>query len=143
MNTEQLQHHWALILASAAALLLLIVFVHHLIRRSASAQLRRMRKALDEECAKLSKAGAAVEKAERRKARLMERADRVKPRLLTESAEALQDARALAKIARDRVLVAENQLRRVIFEEFPPAEHEKLRSRYLPTAPMDKKPFTF
>jgi len=84
-----------------------------------------------------------TDKAERQKARLMRHVDRVKPRVLNESNEALADAKALAKIAGDRVLIAENQLRRVILEEFPPTQHEKLRNRYLPEASRDKKPFTF
>lgn len=143
MNAGQLQTHWALILASAAGLLLLLVAVRHFLRTSARGQLRRTRKVLDRERGRLRKAIAVMDKAERQKSRLAQHVDRVKPRVLQESNEALADAKALAKIARDRVLVAENHLRRVILEEFPPTQHERLRSRYLPEASRDKKPFTF
>jgi len=143
MNAEQLQTHWALILASAAGLLLLIVAARHFTRTSARGQLRRTRKMLERERGRFRKAIAVVDKAERQKMRLMQRADRVKPRVLNESSEALADAKALAKIAGDRVLVAENHLRRVILEEFPPTQHERLRNRYLPEPDRDKKPFTF
>jgi hypothetical protein len=143
MNAEQLQTHWALILASATGLVLLIVAARHFIRTSARGQLRRTRKALDDARGRLRKAIAVVDKAERQKMRLSQHVDRVKPRVLQESSEALADARALAKIAADGVLVAENQLRRVILEEFPPSQHDRLRNRYLPEASRDKKPFTF
>lgn len=143
MNAEVLQTHWALLLASITGCALLLFAVAVLANNSARGQLRRKQKVLKQERSRLRKAEAVVEKAERQKSRLMKLADRVKPRLLRESAEAVEDARALAKIAADRVLVAENHLRRVIVEEFPPTQHEKLRSRYLPDAPEKKRPFTF
>lgn len=143
MNAEALQTHWALLAASVTGCALLIFAVVLLVRNSARGQLRRRQKALRQERGRLRKAEAVVEKAERQKSRLMSHAERVKPRVLQESAEAVEDARALAKIAADRVLVAENHLRRVILEEFPPTQHEKLRSRYLPGGPERKRPFTF
>jgi Tfp pilus assembly protein PilN len=143
MNAAQLQTHWALVLASATGVVLLILAARHFIGTSPRGQLRRTRKALDRERKRLRKAMAAVNKVERQKTRLMQHVDRVKPRVLHESGEALADAKALAKVAGDRVLVAENHLRRVILEEFPPTQHERLRTRYLPDAGRDKKPFTF
>lgn len=143
MNAEALQTHWALLLASITGCALLLFAVAVLANKSARGQLRRKQKLLKQERGRLRKAEAVVEKAERQKSRLMKHADRVKPRLLRESAEAVEDARALAKIAADRVLVAENHVRRVIVEEFPPTQHEKLRSRYLPDAPGKKRLFTF
>jgi hypothetical protein len=143
VSAEQLQTHWALMVASAAGVVLLIIAARHFIRTSARGQLRRRRRALDIERYRLRKAIAVMDKAEHQKARLMRHVDRVRPRVLQESSEALADAKALAKIAGDRVLVAENQLRRVILEEFPPTQHERLRRRYLPDASSNKKPFTF
>jgi hypothetical protein len=143
MNAGELQTHWALLLATVTGLALLLTGIAHLFRASARGQLRRMHRALHREQAGLIRAKAVVEKAGRQKSRLLRRADRVKPRLLQESAAALEDAKALAMIAADRVMVAENHLRRVIVEEFPPTQHEKLRSRYLPEASADKRPFTF
>jgi hypothetical protein len=122
---------------------LLLFAAWHGFRNSARGQLRRMRRSLERERARLRKATAVVSEAERHKSRLSQHAERVKPRLLNEASEALEDARALARIAGDRVLVAENHLRRVILEEFPPARHERLRSRYLPDGAADKRPFTF
>lgn len=143
MNAEELQAHWGLLLAFVTGLALLLLASAHYLRNSARGQLRRQNRVLQEERGRLRKAEAVIDKAERRKSRLMRQADHVKPRLLQESAEALEDAKALGKIAADRVLVAENHLRRVILEEFPPAQHEPLRSRYLPGTAAKKKPFTF
>jgi putative cell wall-binding protein len=89
------------------------------------------------------KALKSVEKAERIVRRLHDNADRAKPRHLQEAKDALQDARALAKIAHDKIMVAENHVRRVILEEFPPIKHETMREKYLPNAARDQKPFTF
>jgi hypothetical protein len=147
MNAQQWQTqwqtHWALILASVTALVLLLLAVSYFARHSARGQLRRARKVLDRERLSLRRAIAVADKAERQRARLMQHVDRVKPRVLEESNEALADAKALAKIAADRVLVAENHLRRTILEEFPPSQHQSLRSRYLPETGRDKMPFTF
>ncbi len=85
----------------------------------------------------------SVEKAEHVANRLNENAERAKPRHLQEAKDALQDARALAKIANDRILIAENHVRRVIHEEFPPVKQEALRQKYLSDPARDKKPFTF
>ena len=55
--------------------------------------------------------------------------------------EAVEDARALAKIAHDQLLVAENMLRKVIVEEFPPRRHEPLRRRYLRSDEERSRPY--
>lgn len=65
------------------------------------------------------------------------------PRRLAEAQGTLEDARALAHIARDRVQIAENHVRLVICEEFAPARQQRLREKYLPEAPPDRRPFSF
>jgi DNA-binding phage protein len=85
----------------------------------------------------------AVEKAERIARRLHERAEQAKPRHVQEANGVLEDARMLAKIANDQVLIAENHVRRVIHEEYPPVKQERLRKKYLPEQAADKKPFSF
>lgn len=143
MDATWLKANWALAVAAAVGIGLSCALAVHAFHRSARGQLRRVRKRLAAERRKHRKAETRVVKAERRKARLERRAERVKPRTLREADEALADARALAKIAGDRVAIAENHVRRVIFEEFPPTRHEQLRSRYLPGRPAADKPFTF
>jgi hypothetical protein len=143
MNTEVMRDHWALVVASALIIILLSLALLYSFRASARGQLRGLRRTLAAERLRSRKANAVVAKAQRRKERLLQRADKVKPRHLQEAHEALEDARALAKIADEGVLIAENHVRRVILEEFPLAQHEKLRRKYLPEAPRDKRPFTF
>jgi hypothetical protein len=57
--------------------------------------------------------------------------------------EAVQDAEALLKIADDQVLIAENHVRKIIVEEFPPQRHDRMRSKYLPGDRRDARPFSF
>ena len=42
----------------------------------------------------------------------------------------------------DKVLIAQNHVRKIILEEFPPKRHESLRAKILPDAALDKRPFT-
>ncbi|NIN38846.1 MAG: hypothetical protein GTO67_09360, partial [Gammaproteobacteria bacterium] len=50
---------------------------------------------------------------------------------------------ALLKITADQVLIAENHVRKIIVEEFPPNRHDRMRSKYLPDERQGGKPFTF
>jgi hypothetical protein len=143
MDIAWIKANWALAIAAVIGLGLSCALAAHLFHRSARGQLRRVRKTLAAERRKHRNAQARVVKAEQRKSKLQRRADRVKPRALREADEALADARALARIAGDRLAIAENHLRRVIFEEFPPTRHERLRMKYLPDRPAADKPFTF
>lgn len=143
MDAAWIKANWALAIAAIIGIVLALAVAAHAYRRSAHGQLRETRKALAAERRKCRKVEARILGAERRKARLERRAERVRPRDLREADEALADARALAKIAADRLAIAENHVRRVIFEEFPPARHERLRRKYLPDRPAVDRPFTF
>jgi 1,6-anhydro-N-acetylmuramate kinase len=114
-----------------------------LLRRSARGQLKRVRADLRKALKRNRKATSVVEKCHRRLVKLDANATKVKPRLLQEAKDALGDARALEKIANDQVLIAGNHVRRVIHEEFPPSQQQKLRDRYLPGEEKDKRPFSF
>jgi hypothetical protein len=120
-----------------------MLVLQRVVAASAGGQLRQTRKRLAAERRNLRRASLVVARAEARLRRLEGRADEVKPRLVQGSREALEDAKALAKIAHGKLLVAENHVRRVILEEFPPSEHQRLRAKYLPEAPPDKRPFSF
>lgn len=143
MTAEALQSNWALVAAAAVALVILAFLLVRLANTSASAKFRRLKKELADERGKLRRAEAVVRRAERRAERLRERAERVKPRVLQEANDAVADAKALARVANDKVLIAENHLRHLIVEEFPPVKQERLRARYLPESAPDKRPFSF
>lgn len=143
MNAELLRNNWALAFAALLGLVIVVLMLRHLVAASAAGQLRRTRARLAAERRNLRRAALVVTRAEDRLRELEVRAAKVKPRHRQETREALEDARALAKIAQDKVLIAENHVRRVILEEFPPSEHQRLRAKYLPEAPPDKRPFSF
>ncbi len=143
MDNEFLIRHWGLL---AAALLLIAAALHIALsgwQRSASGKLRHALAAMQEQRRVALKAGDATEKAEFRLDKLLQSRDKVRPSDLQEAKEALQDARALQKIADDRLLVTENHVRQIILEEFPPVRQYKLRSRYLPADARDSRPFSF
>lgn len=135
--------NWALVSAFAVVGIVAASLALHAARESARGQLRRMLRALTAARARSRKAHRRTARALRRRDRLARRGERARPRLLREAEEALADARALARIADDQVAIAENHVRRVIVDEFPPARHDALRARYLPDRPPDGKPFTF
>lgn len=137
------KENWALFGAMLVALMVAVTIAMQTLAQTPSNRLRRVRGDLEEERRKFGKADAAARKAEARVDRLMQKQDAVKPRLLQEARDALQDARALAKIAEDRLMVAENQVRKIIHEEFPPRKQEKLRRKCLPERMADSRPFSF
>lgn len=81
--------------------------------------------------------------AENKLRKLSASAERVKPRVLQEAKEAVEDGQALTRILSDKVMVAENNVRRVIHDEFPPAKHDRMREKYLPQDIKEKRPLSF
>lgn len=143
MDLEPLRSNWALLAAGAIGLIIVIIVLSRLTRRSAWGQLRDALRDLSKARREEAHAVRAVAKAERLANRLHGKAERVKPRQVQEANEALEDARSLAKIANDRVLIAENHVRRVIHEEYPPLKQQRLKKKYLPNQEPDKKPSSF
>lgn len=143
MDWNILKSNWALAVAAILGFIIVMIAVAQLIRRSSWGQLRQTLKTLAKARRDEAIALKSAEKAERVARRLHEYADRAKPRHLQEAKDALQDARALTKIANDKILVAENHVRRVIHEEYPPVRQEALRQKYLPDPARNKKPFSF
>jgi hypothetical protein len=143
MDPEQLKSNWALVVAAGLGLAILVIVVAQLVRRSAAWQLRAAVKELGKSRLAETRAIKSVQKAESRARRLHANAENTKPRILRQAEEAVEDARALAKIANDRMLVAQNHVRRVIHDEYPPTQQEKLRQKFLPVEERDSKPFSF
>ncbi len=143
MTVDGWQEHWALLLGAVVALCIAVVALAQWFKSTAHSRLRHARRELRAKRSAFSKAESVVAAAQRKARRLHERADRAKPRHLHEADEALADARALAGIAHDQVLVAENHLRRIIVEEYPPARQARLRVKYGVQEVPDKRPFTF
>lgn len=143
MDVRDLENYWALLAGSSLAILVLAFVVLKLFRQSAAGQLRRVRGVLKAAVRERDKAVAQSTKALRKVQKLDAKSASTKPRLLTEAKEFLDDSRALEKIAQDKLLVAENHVRQVICEEYPPHRHDKMRAKYLPSETSPDKPFTF
>ncbi|MDX1498588.1 MAG: hypothetical protein R3176_01745 [Woeseiaceae bacterium] len=139
----QWAHYWALIagsiIAAGVALFVLLRLYQDSVAGRLRANVRRLEGRYREHaraCRRAARAEAAVE-------RLRQRPAQVPPARLRAAEEAVEDARALAKIAADQVQIAENHVRMLIVEEYPPARQETLRARYLKRPEPDGKPFTF
>jgi hypothetical protein len=143
MAREFLVQHWALFGALGMLAVVGLQVILSGVAQSSSGQLRRAVSDKQEQDRIARKARAVTAKAEARLDALLKRSDKVRPSALQECKEALQDARALQKIAEDKLLIAENPVRRVIHEEFPPVRQEKLRARYLPHVARDRRPCSF
>ncbi len=143
MNLESLQSNWAIWLALLAVLVAVVALAPKLLRKTSSAKLKRVVADMQQARKDLRKTVRGTLKAEKKLEKLTKHAERVKPRVLQEAKEAVEDAQALRKILNDKVLVTENHVRRVIHDEFPPTAHDRLRRKYLPKDIEDNRPFSF
>jgi hypothetical protein len=131
MHTGLLAHNWALVIASVFALAISVFVLYRLHEESGHGRLARRHRELFKVKKEQAAARSSLAKAEQRLLALREKADRIKPRLLSEGEEAVQDARLLVTITGDQVLRAEKILRDVILEDFPPNRQDVLRNKYL------------
>ena len=143
MDTDWLLSHWALVAAAVPAAIVVCAVFGAFYRKSAGGQLNRALAAHRAAQSAARRVGRRIRRLERRLARLQKRSRAVRPRVLREAEEALADQQTLAKILDDKQQVTANHVRRVIFDEFPPARHEQLRARYLPEDVADGRPFGF
>ena len=143
MDFESFQSNWAIWLALAALLIAVVMIIPIFLKRTSRSKLNRVLDDMKEARKELRQSMRAAKKAEKRVRQMMGRANHVKPRLLQEAKDAVEDGKALAKILGDKVMIAENHVRRVIHDEFPPAKHDRMREKYLPQDGNEKRPFSF
>ena len=91
----------------------------------------------------LRKTARVAGKAEKRLQNMLANIERVKPRELQQAKDAVEDSKTLTKILSDKMMVAQNHVRRVIHDEFPPAKHDRMRAKYLPQDVKEDRPFQF
>ena len=132
MDLALLKQHWALVAAAAIALLVAVVVAVAVYGRSARGRLRVALRSMRAAMRERDRARRRVTAATQRDTRLEGRVAKVSPRSLDEARGLAGDAGALLRIAEDRVLVTANEVRMVIYEQFPPTRHARLRQRYLP-----------
>jgi len=143
MTLDFLSRYWALVIASVLFTAITLFVLFRLYTESAKGQLGARIRDLQTRYREHDKAERAATRAERKLAKLSSKSASVKPRHLEEARGALEDARALQKIAADQVLIAENHVRKVIVEEYPPKRQEALRIEYLRSEEGHRKPFSF
>ena len=93
-------------------------------------RLNRQRRELKHRLFERQQAGKAAEKAQRDFTKLQSRAQNVQPKQLREAEGLAADTKTLLSHANDKVLVAENHVRRILLDEFPPAVHQQLLQKY-------------
>ena len=143
MTLTLLQQHWALAAASILGTAVVLFVVWRAWLDSSRGRLRLAQRRLRSKVRESLRQQQGLQRKLDALERLESKAESVPPRRLQEAAEAAQDAEALLKIANDQVLVAENHVRKIIVEEFPPRLHDRLRARYLPGERADARPFSF
>ena len=143
MNIESLQSDWAVWLALGSLAIAIALMIPILVKRTSRSKLNKVLSDLKETQKELRKTARVSDKAEKKLQRMLANIERVKPRELQEAKDAVDDSKALTKILSDKMMVAQNHVRRVIHDEFPPSKHERLRARYLPQDVEDGRPFQF
>jgi hypothetical protein len=143
MTLDFLQQYWALFMASIVGSAVLLFAGWRAWLDSPRGRLQAARRRLRETEVAAKRQHKRLVQLSGRLESLRSKAESVKPLRLQEATEAVQDGQALLKIAGDQVQIARNHVRKIIVEEFPPKDHERMRSRYLPGEPEDGKPFTF
>jgi len=143
MNIESLHSDWAVWLALGSLAIAIALMIPILVKRTSRSKLNKVLSDLNETQKELRKTARVSDKAEKKLQRMLANIERVKPRELQEAKDAVDDSKALTKILSDKMMVAQNHVRRVIHDEFPPSKHERLRARYLPQDVEDGRPFQF
>lgn len=142
MTLDFLIRNWALVGASVLGTAILLFVLYRLYEDSGRGRLQARLRELQVRERKARKARSVAARALRRLERLRAKAASARPRAVQEASDALEDARALQKIADDQLLIARNQVRKIILEEYPPKRHAAMRRRYLPDDAVEQKPFT-
>jgi hypothetical protein len=96
-------------------------------------RLNRQRRELKHRLFECQAAEKSAKKSAREHLKLQGKAQRVQPKLLREAEERAADMQTLLGYANDKVLVAENHVRRILLDEFPPAVHQQLLEKYFPS----------
>lgn len=80
----------------------------------------------------LQQAEKLAEKANRTYAKMKQKSERVKPDMLRKAEVMAEDRKIMLKHAKDKVMAAQNHVRNVVLNEYPPVYQESLLRKYLP-----------
>ena len=131
MTIDYLQQNWALLIAGVLGLGI-VLFV--LFRASQDSRRGRLGSALtymrDRERA-ARKAVKSLAEATHKIERLRAKSESVPPKQADAARDTLREAQEVQKLIDDQLLIARNNVRLLITEEYPPKRHEAMRSKYL------------
>lgn len=105
--------------------------------------LNRQRRELRHRLYELARAERSAQAAARRFSKLQRNASNVEPMKLDEAEAQAKDMQTMLGHARDKVMVAQNHLRRIILDHYPPARQEKMLRKYVPQQAGKALPFSF
>ena len=80
----------------------------------------------------LLQAEKLADKANRTYAKMKQQSERVKPDMLRKAEIMAEDRKIMLKHAKDKVMAAQNHVRNVVLNEYPPVCQENLLRKYLP-----------
>ena len=131
MTQEFLLQNWALVIASVLGTGIVLFVIYRIYRDSARGRLRAAVTYLRHRQRAAQSAAKAVDKAQARLERLRAKADSVVPKQADAARDALVEAQELRKLIGDQLLIAQNDVRVLIVEEYPPRRHKAMRQKYL------------
>ena len=143
METGHFDNHWLLIIGLALLLAVVVLVILPNSLPTPRGALNRQRRELRFRLAEHRQAARVAARALRQAKKLSNVRDRTAPAAFDEAQALARDKQTLLEHAADRVMVAENHVRRVILEQFPPRDHEKLLARYVSAAGDKSLPFRF
>jgi len=95
-------------------------------------RLNRQSRELRHRLYELQQAERLADKANRTYDKLKQRADRVQPNKLRDAEVMAEDRKTMLGHARDKVMAAQNHVRNVVLNEYPPVYQESLLKKHLP-----------
>ena len=131
MTLEYLTQFWALVVASVLGTAVLLFVLVRLFQDSAGGRLSAAVRQLRDREQAARAARKAVDKAAAKFDRLRAKGDAAIPRQVEAAREALEETQEIQKLVDDQVLVARNEVRILILEEYPEKRHAAMRYKYL------------
>lgn len=95
-------------------------------------RLNRQSRELRHRLYELKHAEKLAAKANRTYVKMKQQADRVQPNKLREAEVMAEDRKTMLGHAKDKVMAAQNHVRNVVLNEYPPVYQESLLRKYLP-----------
>lgn len=143
MPASSVAEYTLLLLGSGIVLVVSVAVLLPNTLPTAWGRLHRQRRELRYRLYRFRQAEKAAERARRAHTKLQSRAQHVRPKQLRAAAENAEDLQTLLRQAKEKVAIAENHVRRILLDEYPPAKQQRLLKKYLPEQGRKNTPFRF